>query len=66
VFSVLSADNKHILGKSAFAWDMVLHQWVIAALCLETAWSSWKVRHPVMWCPYLEEQGFQLQHCKKT
>ena len=34
-----------LLGKSAFAWDMVLHQWVTVALCFETAWSSWKVRH---------------------
>jgi len=34
-----------LIGKSAFAWDMVLCQWMIVALCFESAWSSWKGRH---------------------
>lgn len=67
-FSVLSADNKHILGKSAFAWDMVLRQWAIVALCFETPWSSWKVRHqtPSDVVPLPRRAGISTAALQKT
>jgi hypothetical protein len=57
-----------LLWKSAFVWDVVLHQWVIVALCFETAWSSWKVRHltPSDVVPLPRRAGISTAALQKT